>query len=79
MRRGWRIYVKRRKNNTVEPSLTATSVIRSPCYYGQFFRPDKTAIHFLTKKKPLMRLPVNTANGHILQSLIVESIIISPR
>ena len=39
------------------PRLTATSVIRSPRYYCQFFRPGKTAIHFLIKK-PLMRLPV---------------------
>ena len=27
MRRGWRIYVNRRKNNTVEPSLTAVVVV----------------------------------------------------
>ena len=32
------------------PRLTATSVIRSPRYYCQFFRPGKTAITFLIKK-----------------------------
>ena len=32
---------------TVEPRLTATSVIWSPRYYGLFFWLSKTAIHFL--------------------------------
>ena len=45
---------------TVEPRLTATSIIRSPRYYGQFFFfwPGITAVHLLIKT--LMRSPVNT-------------------
>ena len=30
---------------TVKPRLTATSVIRSPRYYGHFFRLGNMAIH----------------------------------
>ena len=56
---GWLVTI------TVEPRLTATSVIviRSPLYYGPFFWPHgKIAIHFLVKKKPsLIRSPVTTA------------------
>ena len=38
------------RNSTVKPRLTATSVIRSPRYYGHFFgRLAKTALHFLVK------------------------------
>ena len=50
---------------TVEPSLTATSVIQSPCYYGHFFRSGKTAVHFYIyrKKTSLMRSPINTAKA----------------
>ena len=54
----------------------ATSVARSPRYYGHFF---SRAIHFLIKKKPLMWSPVNMANGHVLKSQTIESLIISPR
>ena len=36
------------------------------------------AIHFLLKKPPLMWPPVNMANGHVLKSQTMESIIISP-
>ena len=51
------------KANTVESRFTATSVIRSLGYNGYFFGlPGKAAIHFLVKKKPLLRSPVNTAN-----------------
>ena len=54
---GWLVTI------TVEPRLTATSVIRSPLYYGHFFWPHgKIAIHFLVKKKPsLIRSPVTMA------------------
>ena len=31
----------------VDSTVRATSVIRSTCYYGHFFRPVKTAIHLL--------------------------------
>ena len=62
---------------TVESHLTATSVIWSPCYYGYFFSPSKTAIHFLIKNHPLIRSQGNTANTHILKSQTVESLIIS--
>ena len=47
-----------------------------PRYYGYFFWPGKTAIHFLVKKKPLL---VNTANGHILKPQTVEPFTISLR
>ena len=41
---------KRNIGRTVKPRLTATSVIRSPRYYGPFFHPpSKTAIQFLVK------------------------------
>ena len=47
----------------VKPLLTATSVTRSPRYYGHFLgSPGKTAIHFLVKKPLLIRSPVNKAN-----------------
>ena len=50
------------KNSTVEPGLTATSVIRSPCYYGHFFLAlRKTPTHFLVKKPTLIWSPVNMA------------------
>ena len=46
------------RNSTVKPRLTATSVIRSPRYYGHFFgRLAKTALHFLVK----FNHPVNMA------------------
>ena len=54
---------------------SATSVIRSPRYYSQTAAP----YFFWLKKKPLIRSPVNTANGHILKSQTVESFIILPR
>ena len=47
-------------------------------YCGHFFWPGKTAIGFLTKKPSLIRSPVNTANGHILKSQIVESDNLTP-
>ena len=54
---------------TVEPRFLATSVIRSPRYYGHFFWPPGwTTIHFLVgkskkqKKTSLIWSPVNTAN-----------------
>ena len=60
---------------TVEPCLMATSVTRSPCYCGHFFL---RAVHFLIKKLPLMWSPVDMANGHVLKSQTLESLIISP-
>ena len=55
---------------TVEPRLTATAVIRSPRYYGHFFQPGKTAIHFLIKNPgecghPLIRLHFKIPNSRI--------------
>ena len=55
--------------------LMATSVTWSPRYYGHFFL---RAIHFLMKKNLLRWPPVNVANGHVLKSQTMESIIISP-
>ena len=48
---------------TVEPRLTANSVIRSPCYNGHYFwPPEKSTIHFFVKKRnSLIRSPLNTA------------------
>ena len=46
-----------------------------PRYYGHFFWPGKTAIHFLVKKTLL----VNKGNGHILKLQTVEPFTISPR
>ena len=51
-------------------SDTITSLLRP-----LFSWPSKTAIHFLIKKNPLMQSPVNTANGHILKSQTVKSLI----
>ena len=43
---------------TVEPRLTATSIIRSPRYYGQFFFLARQNGHtFPYKRKALMRSP----------------------
>ena len=55
--------------------LMATSVTWSPRYYGHFFL---RAIHFLMKKPLLMWPPVNMANGHVLKTQTMESIIILP-
>ena len=44
-----------------------------------FFQPGKTATDFLIKKPLSMQSPVNTANGHILKSQTVESLIIYVR
>ena len=53
---------------TVEPRLTATSVIRSPRYYGHLFSARQNRHAFPHKTPPLMRSLVATANGHILKS-----------
>ena len=49
--------------------------------YDHFLSTMKTAwtstVYY--ENPSLMRSPVNTANGHILKSLTVESFIISPR
>ena len=39
-----------------------------------FFRPGKAAIHFLIKKYPKMRSPINTVNRNILKFQTVESL-----
>ena len=52
---------------TVEPRLTATPLIRSPCYYGHIFLARQNGHTFAYKKTPLMRSPVNTANGHFFK------------
>ena len=49
--------------STVEPRLTATSIIRSPRNYGQCFRFGKTTMDFVIKNPLLMRSPVNTATA----------------
>ena len=68
------------KGFTVELRLTATSVIRSPRYNGQFFLTRRKGHTISFKKKPsLIRSPVNTANGHILKSQTVQSLMFSPR
>ena len=64
--------------STVEPRLTATSVIRSPHYHGQCFLAWQKGNTISYKKPSLIRSPVNTANGHILKSQTVQSFIISP-
>ena len=48
---GYRLFRKPRTHFacTVEPHLTATSVIPSPRYDGHIFWPGKTAVHFLIK------------------------------
>ena len=53
----------------------ATSVTRSPRYYGHFF--SRAIFPYI--KPLLMWSPVNMANGHILKSQKMESPIISPR
>ena len=39
-----------KKDYTVEPRLTVTSIIRSPRYYGQFFSARQNGPTFLYKK-----------------------------
>ena len=51
----------------VEPRLTATPLIRSPCYYGHFFLARQNGHTFAYKKTPLIRSPVNTTNGHFFK------------
>ena len=48
------------------PVLTATSVIQSPHYYGQFFLAWQNGHTFSDKKPSLMRSPVNTGNSTFL-------------
>ena len=49
--------------STVERRIAATSIIRSPRNYGQFFRFGKTTMDFVIKNPLLMRSPVNTATA----------------
>ena len=58
---------------TVEPRLTATSVIRSPRYYGRFFGCPQNDHTFCYKKNL-----VNTTNGQIFEFQTKESFTISP-
>ena len=51
-------YLTWQKQRTVEPRLMATSVKRSPRYYGPFSGClAKTTIHFIVKKPSLVRSP----------------------
>ena len=54
---------------TVEPRLMATSVIRSPCYFGLFFLARQNGPTFSYRESWLMWSPVNTANGHNFKNL----------
>ena len=65
--------------STVEPRLIATSLIRSPRYYGHFFSAWQHGHTFSYEKTLLMRSPVNMANSHILKFQAVESLKILPR
>ena len=56
------------KQDTVEPRLTATPLIRTPRYYGHSFLARQKGHTFAYKKTPLMRSPVNTANGHFFKT-----------
>ena len=59
------------KDITVEPRLTVTSVIQSSRFYGHIFLAWQNG-HTISYKKPsLIRSPINTANGHILNSQTV--------
>ena len=60
--------------DTVEPTL----VIKSPCYYGQFFLAWQKSQTFSNEKRLLIRSPINVANGHILKSQAVASFTTSP-
>ena len=46
------------RQTTVKPSLTATSVIRSPCYYGYFFWPPGKNRHTFSCKKTSLIQPI---------------------
>ena len=59
---------------TVEPRLTVTLVIRSPCYNRHFFGPAKWQNH--SYKNVLMRSLFNMANGYMLKFQRGESRII---
>ena len=61
---------------TTNPTTTTPDHHGTPPY-GLFLRPGKTAIHF-PRKKPVNVVTINTANGHILKSRTVESLLISP-
>ena len=63
--------------STVEPRLTATSIIRSPRNYGQFFRSGKTTMDFVIKN-PVNAVTCQYCHGHILKSQTAESLKISP-
>ena len=64
--------------DTVEPCLTVTLVIQSPCYYGQFFLAWQKSQTFSNEKRLLIQSPINVANGHILKSQAVASFTTSP-
>ena len=64
--------------SAVQPRLIATSLIRSPRYYGHFFLAWQHGHTFPYEKTLLMRSPVKMANSHILKSQAVESLIIHP-
>ena len=51
----------------MEPRLTATPLIWSPRYYSHLFLARQNGHTFAYKKTPLMRSPINMANGHFLK------------
>ena len=63
--------------DTVEPHLMATLVIKSPCYYGQFFLAWQKSHTFSNEKRLLIQSPINVAND-ILKSQAVASFTTSP-
>ena len=59
------VFNKIQSNPALRPPLY---IIRSPRYYGHFLSAWQNGHTFTYKKSPLMRSPVNTANGLILKS-----------
>ena len=54
----WDVGLDRRNvDNTVEPRLTTTSLIRPPRYYDHFFLARQNVHTFSYKNTPLMRPP----------------------
>ena len=62
---------------TVESRSTATRLIRTPGYYGQFRSSRRKAHKFSLKLTRLIRTPVNTDDGHFSVSRVMNTHILS--
>ena len=64
--------------HVLEPRLTATSVIQSPCYYGHLFPARQNGHTFSYKKKKINAVSRKYGQRPFLKSQIVDSYNFTP-